>query len=117
MVSIVGKNGNITCVFLGFTYWAEVNTPTAPVPSNVPHTREKSPRIYGRKQYGCITRACAESPWWGEINTATSPVPSRGPHTGEKSMWVHHVGILGVPMVVVGTNQYGYITPAFPGSP
>ena len=46
---------------------------------------------------------------------ATSPLPSRGPHGGEKSIWLHHPCLLMVPMV--GTNQYGYITPAFSGSP
>ena len=44
-----------------------------------------------------------------------TPLPSRGPHSGEKSIWLHHPCLLGVP--IVGRNQYGYITPAFSGSP
>ena len=46
---------------------------------------------------------------------ATSPLPSQGPTSGEKSTWLHYPCLLGVPMV--GRNQYGYINPAFAGSP
>ena len=40
---------------------------------------------------------------------------SQVPHSGEKSIWLQHPCLLGVP--TVGRNQYGYITPAFSGSP
>ena len=69
----------------------------------------------GRNQYGYISLTFLGSPWWGEIKMATSPLPSRGLHGGEKSIWLHHLCLLGVPMV--GRNQYGYITSAFSGSP
>ena len=49
------------------------------------------------------------------INMATSPMPSWGPHSGESSIWLHHPCLFAVP--IVGRNQYGYITPAFSGSP
>ena len=71
--------------------------------------------MVGRDQYGCITPAFSWSPWWGEINMATQPLPSRGPHGGERSIWLHNPCLLRVPMV--GADQYGYITPAFLGSP
>ena len=37
-----------------------------------------------------------------------------GPHGGERSIWLHHP-CLRVPMVEI--DQYGYIAPAFSGSP
>ena len=46
---------------------------------------------------------------------ATSPLPSRDPHGRDRSMWGHHPSLLRVPMV--GIDQYGYIAPAFSGSP
>ena len=98
---------------------------TPSLPSRDPHSGEKSIWLHhpcllgipivGRIQYGYITPAFSGSPWWGEINMATSPLPSRGPHSGEKSIWLHRPCLLGIP--IVGRNQYGYITPAFSGSP
>ena len=39
----------------------------------------------------------------------------RGPHGGEKSIWLHHLCLLRV--LMVGRDQYGYITPDFFGFP
>ena len=49
------------------------------------------------------------------VDTPSTPLPSQGPHGGKSSIWQHHPCLLGVPMV--RRVQYGYITPAFSGSP
>ena len=46
---------------------------------------------------------------------ATSALPSQGRHIAEKSIWLNLLYVLGLP--IGGTNQNGYITLAFLGSP
>ena len=126
-VPMVGREqyGYITPAFSGSPWWGESNMATSPLPSRGPHGKERAIWLHhpcllgvpmvGREQYGYITPAFSGSPWWGESNMATSPLPSRGPHGKERAIWLHHPCLLGVPMV--GREQYGYITPAFSGSP
>ena len=46
---------------------------------------------------------------------ATQPPPYWGPHHGKVSKWLHNPCLLAIP--TMGRCQYGYITPAFSGSP
>ena len=98
---------------------------TSPLPSRVPHGGGKSIWLHhsclfgvpmvGRNQSSYSTPTLSGSPKRGEINMATAPPASWGPRGGERSTWLHHLCLLRVPEE--GRNQYGYITPAFSGSP
>ena len=126
-VLMVGKHqyGYITLAFSGSPRLGNINMGTSPLPSQGPHSGERSICVHhpcllrvpmvGKHQYGYITLAFSGSPRLGNINMGTSPLPSQGPHSGERSICVHHPCLLRVPMV--GKHQYGYITLAFLGFP